>query len=61
MRDRLALRVNRYLASLNSYSKDVQTVTGDKYNYLNACGNQLAGERREMSLGTAKVQTFNFK
>lgn len=61
MQDRFSLRLNRYLASLNSYSKDVQTITSDKYTYLNACGSQLAGERRELAAGTAKVQTFVVK
>ncbi len=61
VRDRFSLRVNRYLAALNSYSKETKTITGEEYTQVNACTRQLIGERRELAAGTAKAQTFSVK
>ena len=57
LRDRLSIRVNKYVASLNSKRVD-RTVTEKQIETAQACATQLAAEQRELAAGTARVQTF---
>ena len=60
MRNRLSLKVSRYVATLNSTSVN-KTMTEQQRTNVAACILQLAGEQRELAAGTAKVQTFSVK
>src|SRR4029079_640418 len=60
MRDMFAMRVKQYLAALNA-TYTSQSVSEKQKTTVNACATQLAGERRELASGTAKVRTFAAK
>jgi len=59
--DRFSLRVKRYIASLNSYSRESKTTVSDPYTKVNACGAILWGEKVELAAGTAWKETFKAK
>lgn len=59
MRNQYSFRVKKYLASLNSYSKEAISSNGKEYTNVSACGKQLAGEARELAAGTAWIQVIN--
>ncbi|HQR08105.1 MAG TPA: hypothetical protein PLN21_14850 [Gemmatales bacterium] len=57
-RDRFVLRVNK---SLNSYSKESKTITGEQYTTMKTCILALRGEQVELAAGTAWKQTIKPK
>jgi hypothetical protein len=54
-RDRFSTAVSDYVAAQNYTTTNHSTTSGPQRTILQACGAQLAGERRELAAGTAKV------
>lgn len=61
MRHQYSFSVKKYLASLNSYSKETTTSKGKEYRVGGGCPAQLQNEARELAAGTAWIQVINYQ